>query len=277
MPELPEVETTRAGLAPHIIGHRIAQIESRVNKLRQTIDQAQLKTLIARQLSAIHRRGKYLIIDTDNPTLSLLIHLGMSGSLRIVPLTTPRKSHDHILITLDNTQQLRLHDPRKFGSFLLINPQTPHPLLAHLGVEPLSAEFTGQYLYNSSRNRRSAIKTHLMNQEIIVGIGNIYASEALFLAKIHPNRPANSITLNEAEHLVSHIKTELQRAITLGGTTLRDFIHPDGTHGYFQQTLQVYGQTGNPCPRCHTPIEKQMIGQRNSFYCPNCQPIKANT
>lgn len=271
MPELPEVETTRAGLEPHLIGHRIAQIESRVAKLRQAIDKQALQKLIARQFTAIRRRGKYLIIDSDKADTSLLIHLGMSGSLRIVPLTAPRKPHDHILITLDNTQQLRFHDPRRFGSFAIIDPRQTPPQLARLGPEPLSQDFTGDYFYQSSRKRRSAVKTHLMNQETVVGVGNIYASEALFLAHIHPNRPANSISPSEAERLVQQVKAELQRAIVLGGTTLRDFVQPDGTNGYFQQSLNVYGRAGEACPNCAAIIEKQSIGQRNSFFCPHCQ------
>lgn len=273
MPELPEVETTRAGLEPHIIGRRIAKAASRVSKLRQTIHNEELKALTARQLTAIKRRGKYLIIDTDKADLSLLIHLGMSGSLRVVPLIAALKPHDHILITLDNTQQIRLHDPRKFGSFILFNPQETPPQLASLGLEPLSDEFNADYFYASTRKRRSAIKIHLMNQAVVVGVGNIYASEALFLAGIHPLRAANSLSEVEAAKLVQYVKAELSRAITLGGTTLRDFVQPDGTNGYFQQTLQVYGRAGKACHRCGTTIEKMMIGQRNSFFCPNCQKL----
>lgn len=271
MPELPEVETTRLGLAPHLIGQKITAIESRVPKLRWMIDSAALLQLIDRKIVAIDRRGKYLLIKTDDAEKVLLLHLGMSGSLRLTSPNIPLKKHDHFLLTLDNQQQMRLHDPRRFGHVEVINSYQPHPLLASLGVEPLSDAFTAQYLYQSTRNRRCSIKAHIMNQKIVVGVGNIYATEALFLAGIRPQRPAHKITKNEAEKLTIHIKNELTRAIAIGGTTLRDFIHPDGTNGYFQQTLKVYGRVDEPCVNCGGLIKNIVITNRASAYCPNCQ------
>ncbi len=271
MPELPEVETTRAGLKPYCINRQIKHIESRIDKLRQPIDQKSFHSTNDRFITDIHRRGKYLIFQTDNINKSILIHLGMSGSLRIVPSDSEYKVHDHISICLDNSHEIRLHDPRKFGHFEIINPNEPHRLLDHIGVEPLEDTFNPEYLYKSTRKRRSAIKNHIMNQEIVVGVGNIYATEALFLSHIRPDRPAGEISVKEADKLVKAIKEELSRAIHLGGTTLRDFVKPDGTNGYFQQTLKVYGNMNKPCSNCQSAIENIVIGGRASAYCPKCQ------
>lgn len=271
MPELPEVETTRRGIAPHIENRTITAIKSRVSKLRNIIEHSALETLIGQKIIHCKRRGKYLILQTNDPNQALLLHLGMSGSLRITTPSHPLKKHDHILITFDEHIQLRLHDPRRFGHFSLFNPHEPQPLLDHLGPEPLSETFTGEYLYHSTKNRKIALKAHIMNQNTVVGVGNIYATEALFHAGIRPGKAAKSLTKTQAALLTNFIKSELTRAIEQGGTTLKDFVSPDGSHGYFGQTLSIYGKAGQPCPKCNTTIKNTIIGNRASAYCPKCQ------
>ncbi|MDO5090891.1 MAG: bifunctional DNA-formamidopyrimidine glycosylase/DNA-(apurinic or apyrimidinic site) lyase [Cardiobacteriaceae bacterium] len=271
MPELPEVETTRRGLAPLIENRQIAHITIHNPRLRHPVDQTRLHALKNARFTTPARRGKYLWLHTDRPEESLLIHLGMSGSLRVNPPRTPRKTHDHIEITLDNQHILRLHDPRRFGMLNVENPNAPPAYLQTLGAEPLSDTFTPAYLLAHMQGRESAIKTRLMNQNIVVGVGNIYASEALFKSGIDPRRPAKTLNINEAETLVAAVKTILTHAIAVGGTTLRDFIHSDGSPGYFQQTLNVYGKSGQPCPQCQTPLASAQIGGRTTTYCPNCQ------
>lgn len=271
MPELPEVETTRRGLEPLIRGRRIAHIAVHNPKLRQPVDSAALQNLTGAIFTHTSRRGKYLWLHTDRPQHSLLIHLGMSGSLRVNPPDTLRKTHDHIEIRLDNGHILRLHDPRRFGMINLHNPATPPDFLQKLGVEPLDDAFNPQYLLASMRGRSIAVKTRLMDQAVVVGVGNIYASESLFLAGIHPERPARTLKIAESERLTQTVKQTLARAIDVGGTTLRDFVHSDGQPGYFQQTLNVYGQAGKPCPRCGTTLQSSQIGGRSSVWCPRCQ------
>ncbi len=271
MPELPEVETTRRGLSPLILDQRITQVEQRIEKLREPLDRHALQTLIGRSITSIQRRAKYLIMQTDQKDQAILIHLGMSGSLRVNAPEIARKTHDHIILTLANQQELRFHDPRRFGHFSVIDPQTPHRLLTHLGPEPLSEDFTAQYLHQRSRGRKAAVKGFIMDQKTVVGVGNIYASEALFLSGISPKRAAGEISPARYQKLVANIKTVLSHAIEQGGTTLRDFVGADGTAGYFQQTLDVYGKAGQPCPKCATPLRSETIAGRNSVWCPKCQ------
>lgn len=272
MPELPEVETTRRGLLPLICGKNISDVRLRIPRLRQALNKAALKSLIGRRITGITRRAKYLLIQLDKDDMALLVHLGMSGSLRVIrEAQTPLKKHDHIILTLNDGSELRFHDPRRFGHFAVINPHAPQKLLDHLGPEPLSEAFSSDYLYAKSRRRKVAIKAFIMNQEIVVGVGNIYATEALFLSGIRPGKAAARLSKKDCVRLVDNIKQELTRAITLGGTTLRDFVSPNGTNGYFQQTLKVYGKADAPCPTCGAPLQHKIIGGRMSVYCAHCQ------
>ncbi|WP_019625526.1 bifunctional DNA-formamidopyrimidine glycosylase/DNA-(apurinic or apyrimidinic site) lyase [Thioalkalivibrio sp. ALJT] len=270
MPELPEVETTRRGLAPLLNGRSIRALEVREARLRWPVPEALPEHLAGARVQSLTRRAKYLLLDTDRG--GLLLHLGMSGSLRHCTPDTPLRRHDHLIWHLDNNRQVRLHDPRRFGCCLpLPADPTHHPLLADLGPEPLDAAFDGDYLFRRSRSRRSPVKVFIMDQAIVVGVGNIYATEALFLAGIRPGRAAGRVTRAEYERLVLHIRAVLTEAIEQGGTTLRDFLREDGTHGYFRQSLHVYGRAGEPCLTCGTTLQTRRIGQRASSYCPNCQ------
>ena len=271
MPELPEVETTRRGIAPHLEKRRIERVHTRTGKLRQALDPAELNRISGHTLHHIARRGKHLILHSDAAGLALHLHLGMSGALRITAADTPYKKHDHIAIRFDNGQELRLHDPRRFGHLALINPKAPPASLANLGDEPLDGNFNGERLYRQTRGKTGAIKTHIMNQRYLVGVGNIYAAESLHAGGIHPARSANSLSRDDCGRLAQAIKTVLNAAIEQGGTTLRDFLRPDGTHGYFAQTLAVYGKNGEPCPRCATPLQQITLGGRSTVYCPHCQ------
>jgi formamidopyrimidine-DNA glycosylase len=270
MPELPEVETTRRGLEPHLTGRRIRSVLVREPRLRWPVPLELADRLTGRKVHAVTRRAKYLLLDCGGGTL--LIHLGMSGSLRLVePGLTPRP-HDHVDLTLDSGCCLRLHDPRRFGAVLWTEePPEQHPLLARLGPEPLGDAFDAEYLFRSTRKRRVAIKQHIMNSHVVVGVGNIYASEALFLAGIRPGRAAGRLTRAECARLTEAIRRVLTEAIEQGGTTLRDFVREDGSHGYFQQSLRVYGRTGETCTRCDTPVKHIIQGSRSSYYCPACQ------
>lgn len=270
MPELPEVETTRRGLQPLIVGRTIQKIVVRETRMRWPFDPAWAALLTGLHIKGIERRAKYLLIELSKGTL--LVHLGMSGNLRCVEPGTPLKRHDHLEFELDNGLNLRFHDPRRFGCVLyLTSPPADHPLLTNLGPEPLSVGFTGQHLYERARGRKSAVKTFLMDQQHVVGVGNIYASEALFGAGIRPDRSAGRISLIRYEALAKQVRITLARAIEQGGTTLRDFVGGDGQPGYFQQTLQVYGRAGEPCRQCGNPIQQATIGQRSSYFCPHCQ------
>lgn len=269
MPELPEVETTRRGLAPHLIGRRVESLIVRQPKLRWPIAAALRDRLPGQTLDAIERRAKYLLVHTTAG--SALLHLGMSGSLRVLPGATPVGLHDHIDWRLDSGQVLRYTDPRRFGCQLWQNPGETHELLAGLGPEPLSPEFDGDYLWRVSRGRKCAIKLLIMDQKIVVGVGNIYAAEALFAAGIHPVRAAGQVSLARYRALAAAIQRILEYAIRRGGTTLRDFISPDGLPGYFEQELFVYGRAGEPCRTCATPIRSIVLGQRSTFFCPRCQ------
>jgi formamidopyrimidine-DNA glycosylase len=270
MPELPEVETSLRGIAPHLRGRRILRLVARERRLRWPVPES-LDTAVAGQpVLDLRRRAKYLLIDL--PAGTLILHLGMSGSLRVLPAATPPGPHDHIDLALDDGRCLRLRDPRRFGSLHWAPPPVEaHPLLAHLGPEPLSPGFDGAYLHRRSRGRRAAVKTFIMDSHVVVGVGNIYASEALHRAGIHPARPAGRIALPRYERLAASIKTVLAAAIAEGGTSLRDFVQEDGNPGYFARALRVYGRTGEPCPGCGEPVRTRRIGQRSSFYCPRCQ------
>jgi formamidopyrimidine-DNA glycosylase len=269
MPELPEVETTRRGIAPHLIGRRIEALKIRQPRLRWPIPAALRRKLPGQRVDAVERRAKYLLVHTAAG--SALLHLGMSGSLRVLPGTTPAGKHDHVDWLLDSGKLLRFTDPRRFGSQLWQAPGAIHPLLARLGPEPLDSTFDGAHLWRTSRGRAASVKTFLMDQHIVVGVGNIYVSEALFAAGIRPGRAAGSISLARYDHLAGEIKRILGYAITRGGTTLRDFLSPDGEPGYFEQELFVYGRAGQPCKVCATPIRSVVLGQRSTFYCPSCQ------
>ena len=270
MPELPEVETSRRGIAPHLTGRRILRLQVRERRLRWPIPLETDARVAGQMILGLRRRAKYLLLDLDNGVL--MIHLGMSGSLRVLPQERPPSLHDHVDLMLDNGQCLRLRDPRRFGMLQWTPaPAEDHPLLAHLGPEPLSAAFSGEHLHRHARGRRAPVKTFIMDSRIVVGVGNIYASESLHLAGIHPHRPAGRIAAARYERLAAAICSVLQAAIAQGGTSLRDFVQEDGAPGYFKQSLCVYARAGLPCPSCGEPVRQQRIGQRSSFYCPRCQ------
>lgn len=274
MPELPEVETTRRGIAPHILKQTIHSVKVREGRLRWPVPENLAAILTQRRIEAVERRGKYLLLRCASAADQghVLIHLGMSGSLRIVTADTPLKKHDHIEIALASGAVLRYHDPRRFGCLLWLSdaPQQ-HPLLAGLGPEPLSEAFTGDYLYQRAQGRKIPVKTLLMDSQVVVGVGNIYANESLFLAAIDPRRAAGRIALARYHALAEQVKNVLAAAIQQGGTTLRDFTQSDGQPGYFAQQLHVYGREGQPCPLCQTPLKRCLIAQRASYYCPHCQ------
>ena len=270
MPELPEVETTRRGIEPHLLRQTIKKVILRQTRLRWPVPRNLNQKLAGQPVLALQRRGKYLLVTT--PRGSLILHLGMSGSIRILPVNTPPEKHDHLDIVLTNGQCLRFRDPRRFGAVLFTSADPlQHKLLRHLGPEPLSRAFNGKYLYEESRGRKVAVKLFIMNSKVVVGVGNIYASEALFLAGIHPKRISGRLTRERYDKLARAIKKVLRAAIRQGGTTLRDFTASDGKPGYFRQKLNVYGRAGQPCNVCSTPIRQITLGQRSSYYCPHCQ------
>ena len=269
MPELPEVETTRRGLQPHLEGRHIRRIDIRQPRLRWPVPETVCNRL-GRRVERLERRGKYLIFRFDDAAYWLW-HLGMSGSLRLLPAGDPAERHEHVQIDLDNGQSLRYRDPRRFGA-LLDGHGDPleHELLARLGPEPLRDDFDADYLLQQCRRRSSAIKQVIMDSRVVVGVGNIYACESLFLAGIHPKTRASRIAPERIERLVRAIRQVLSDAIEQGGTTLRDFTRSDGQPGYFAQRLNVYGQKG-PCPRCGRELKRITQAQRSTFYCPGCQ------
>jgi len=274
MPELPEVETTRRGLAPHVEGRTVTDVVLRRPDLRWPIPPEVVALLPGRRIEAVRRRAKYLLLDTDAG--SALLHLGMSGSLRVLPATTPVEAHDHVDILLDKrgrdpVRVLRFNDPRRFGCLLWQAPGETHELLRGLGPEPLSDDFDGDYLFARSRGRKAPVKTFLMDQGIVVGVGNIYAAEALFEAGISPLREAGRVSRDRYRSLADAVKRILAHAIQRGGTTLRDFISPDGLPGYFELELSAYGRGGEPCPRCGRPLKEASIGQRTTVWCTRCQ------
>ncbi len=269
MPELPEVETTRRGIEPHLLNQRIDKVCVHDSRLRWPVPDDLAERLCGQTIQAVDRRGKYLLLRISQG--GLILHLGMSGSLRLVAQARPPQRHDHLDIGI-NGQWLRLHDPRRFGAALWADaPMEAHPLLAKLGPEPLGPQFDADYLYGRSRNRRSAIKTFIMDSKILVGVGNIYANESLFRAGIHPTSPSGQISKTRYQRLAEEIRYTLERAIEAGGTTLKDFIREDGRPGYFAQELQVYDRADLPCPKCGHLIQSMRLGQRSTFYCPRCQ------
>jgi formamidopyrimidine-DNA glycosylase len=270
MPELPEVETTRRGIRRALRGRRIAGFELRNHKLRWPVDRSLAKTLPGQQVIDVRRRAKYLLIELEQGTL--IAHLGMSGSLRVMPAGAPWLKHDHYQLGLDDGHGLRFNDPRRFGSLHWVTGDPlEHPLLAGLGPEPLEHVFNGAYLADRARKRRVAIKQFLMDQRVVVGVGNIYASEALFRAGINPRRAAGRVSRERLDRLADSVRKVLGEAIQQGGTTLRDYVNAEGTPGYFRQKLYVYERNGQPCRRCGTPIRKVAQGQRATYFCPRCQ------
>lgn len=271
MPELPEVETTKNGIMPHLAEQTIDSIVVRNAKLRWPVPSRMLKKqLPGAKITDVSRRAKYILITTNQGTL--IVHLGMSGSIRVLDKSVKPEKHDHIDLLLKNGAVLRYRDPRRFGAFVWAgNTPLQHPLLAELGPEPLQASFNGKYLYTLAQKSKRAIKLFIMDHHIVVGVGNIYASESLFLAHIHPKRISNTLTLTECNQLCKTIKQVLKQAIKSGGTTLQDFQQADGKPGYFKQKLLVYKKQGEPCSYCGSQIKSEIIGQRNSFYCTRCQ------
>ena len=269
MPELPEVETTRRGLAPHVEGRYVTGVVLRRPRLRWDIPPEVPELLPGQRIAAVRRRAKYLLMDTTAG--SVVLHLGMSGSLRVLPAATPVELHDHVDFALDSGRVLRFNDPRRFGCVLWQPPGETHPLLEGLGPEPLSDAFDGDYLFALSRGRRAPVKSFLMDQRVVVGVGNIYAAEALFAAGISPLRAAGRVSRQRYADLATQVKAILEYAISRGGTTLRDFISPDGAPGYFELELLAYGRGGEPCPRCGRPLKQASIGQRATVWCGHCQ------
>ena len=268
MPELPEVETTKRGLDPLIVSQVVERAILYRDNLRWEMPKHLVTTLASQTINAINRRGKYLLIEFDVGTL--IIHLGMSGSIKVLSNDAPLKKHDHFELNLGNNTVMRLNDPRRFGA-VLFSKDGSHPLLDSLGVEPLENEFDDTYLYTRSRNKQQNIKAFIMDSKMVVGVGNIYACESLFQAGINPERKAGSVSKKRYQQLTQRIKTILTQAIEAGGTTLQDFSQVDGSPGYFAQTLNVYGREGKPCMLCNGKISRIIQNQRSTFYCPLCQ------
>jgi len=269
MPELPEVETSRRGIEPHIVDSTVSRIVIRERRLRWPVSRDIDRKLPGQKIESVDRRAKYLLINTASG--SAILHLGMSGSVSIVDEGTPASVHDHVDIEFDSGLMLRFRDPRRFGSLHWSNAPLSHPLLRDLGPEPLGDEFDGAYLWRRSRGRKVSIKQFIMNADVVVGVGNIYASEALFIAGINPRRAAGRIAKHRYDALAHAIRDVLAKAIKAGGTTLRDFYGGDGEAGYFQQQLEAYGREDEPCRRCDTPITAIVQGQRTTYYCKQCQ------
>lgn len=269
MPELPEVETTRRGLLPKLEGQWLDRIIVRNPRLRWPVPDDIGQRLQGQRLLGIARRGKYLIFDFDG--LFQLVHLGMSGSLRFAAPQEPAAAHDHVDWLFNGGQILRLRDPRRFGAVLLTDDPDSHPLLSGLGPEPLGDDFDGQVLHAAGRGRKIAIKNLIMDSHIVVGVGNIYASESLFHAGIRPSRAAGRLSRANCARLAAAIRSTLQNAVAAGGSSLRDYVSTDGELGYFQLHTMVYDREGLPCKVCEHPIRKQVLGQRATFYCAQCQ------
>ncbi|UAW98285.1 bifunctional DNA-formamidopyrimidine glycosylase/DNA-(apurinic or apyrimidinic site) lyase [Halopseudomonas nanhaiensis] len=269
MPELPEVETTRRGIAPHLEGRRVTRLIVRDRRLRWPIPEDLGIQIEDQTFAAVRRRAKYLLMDIGGGTL--ISHLGMSGNLRLVPVNTPVLKHEHVDIELDSGMALRYTDPRRFGAMLWSTDPSSHPLLAHLGPEPLSGTFDGSRLFSLSRGRSMAVKPFIMDNAVVVGVGNIYATEALFAAGIDPRREAGRISRARYDRLAEEIRRILAYAIERGGTTLRDFIGGDGQPGYFQQELFAYGRGGQLCKVCGGTLSEVRLGQRSSVFCRRCQ------
>ncbi|MCB1691297.1 MAG: bifunctional DNA-formamidopyrimidine glycosylase/DNA-(apurinic or apyrimidinic site) lyase [Pseudomonadales bacterium] len=269
MPELPEVETTRRGIAPHLTGRTIRQVLVREPRLRWPVSPLLGQAVTGRAVRGVARRAKYLMIGFDNGMV--MIHLGMSGSLRVLPGDTEPGKHDHLDFHLDSGRLLRYRDPRRFGSVFWVPEGDAHPLLQSLGPEPLSPDFDGDYLFAQSRGKKAPVKSFIMDSHLVVGVGNIYANEALFAAGIRPTRLAGTISRARYERLAGAIKTVLSRAIEAGGTTLRDFVREDGSPGYFRMDLKAYGRGGEPCIECGRRLAEIRLGQRTTVFCTRCQ------
>ncbi len=269
MPELPEVETTRRGIQPHIENQIVTQVVVRQPRLRWPVPDT-IHDLEGQIVESVHRRGKYILLESAHGTA--ILHLGMSGSLRVLEKDSPVEKHDHVDIVIDNGKLIRLRDPRRFGA-LLWTTKNPlkHKLIRSLGPEPLSDAFNANYLYAASRGRSVSIKQFIMNGHIVVGVGNIYACESLFMAGISPRRAAGNVSKARYQILVNAIKEVLKKAIELGGTTLKDFTQVEGNPGYFQQQLFAYGRAGETCLQCDSSIKQIKQGQRSTFYCSRCQ------
>ncbi len=268
MPELPEVEVTLQGLQPHIEKSTLNEVVIRTHKLRYLIPDNLKTTLTNQQLTSIKRRGKYLIFSFEKS--QCIVHLGMSGSLRIVEKKSEWRKHDHWHWQFESAG-IRYHDPRRFGFLTWLEDRTES--IRKMGVEPLEKTFTGHFLYEVCKNSKRAIKSLIMDQKIIVGVGNIYANEVLFLSKIHPSQKACMISKEKCISLCVNLQNTLRTAIKVGGSTLKDFVNPDGTHGYFSQKIHVYALCGESCTFCKSKIERIIIGNRSTFFCPNCQKI----
>lgn len=270
MPELPEVETTVRGIRSFIENQIIEKVTVRHSKLRWPIEKNIQMILKNTVISSVTRRAKYILINTKKGTI--IIHLGMSGSLRIVDSNTVAEKHDYVDIEFSNQFILRFRDPRRFGAFLWTDkPVMNHSLLIHLGPEPLNKQFNAEYLTKQAESRNVAVKVFIMDSKVVVGIGNIYAAEALFIAGINPKRPAKNVSKKEYAKLVVAIKMILRKAIKKGGTTLKDFVNSQGNPGYFALHLKVYGKSGKPCENCNKKLELISLGQRSTVYCPQCQ------
>ena len=269
MPELPEVEITRRGIEPFVLGEAITGVTVRNPRLRWRVPRDIGRRVIGQTVRRVRRRGKYLLLDCDGG--SLILHLGMSGSLRVVDSRLPPREHDHLDLVLGKTA-LRLRDPRRFGAVLWKEGSAEgHPLLAGLGVEPLGGEFSGEFLHRATRGRRTPIKLLIMNAGVVVGIGNIYANESLYRAGIRPGTRAARLARGDCERLAAAVRDTLRAALAAGGSSLRDFVHSDGASGYFQQQYYVYDRAGLRCRVCGTTIKSMRQGQRSTFYCPSCQ------
>ena len=270
MPELPEVETTVRGIAPHVEGQVIKRAIVRQPQLRWPVPETLDETLVNLNIRSVTRRAKYLLFATDAGTL--ILHLGMSGSLRIMPEDKVADKHDHIDFIFNNGTLLRFNDPRRFGAVLwTTSPTAEHSLLKELGPEPLLSDFDGAYLYRQSRSRKTPVKSFIMDSHVVVGVGNIYANEALFMAGVQPSRHAGKISLARYQQLANCIKQVLQDAIQEGGTTLRNFVNEGGNPGYFKQQLRVYGRAGLPCKQCLRPLKEIRITNRSTVFCSHCQ------
>lgn len=270
MPELPEVETTKTSLLP-LLEQRVISVEVRDSRLRWAVPD-DISRLVGQRLVALTRRSKYILATFEQD--QMLWHLGMSGSFRLATDQDQIRKHDHLIFTFEDHVQLRYHDPRRFGCILWHDEQTEKKLLASLGPEPLSDDFNVDYLESKLKNKQVGIKIALMDNHVVVGVGNIYATECLFNLGIHPAQPASSLSREQIIQLVGQVKRILKSAIELGGTTLRDFTNAVGENGYFQQTLLAYGRAGEMCVNCETTLENLKLGQRASVFCPQCQPLK---
>ena len=270
MPELPEVETTRRGLEPHVVGRRVTAMHIYDSRLRWPVPSDLPRRIVGRTIDRLDRRSKYLLFRVDAATL--LVHLGMTGSLRALTQPTPRRTHDHVDVVLDSGATLRYHDPRRFGAVLWIpGAADAHPLLARLGPEPFDSSFDADYLWKATRHRSIAIKLALMDSHLVVGVGNIYANESLFRAGIRPTTPVNRVSKARLSRLVSEVRATLADAIAKGGSTLRDYVDSDGEPGYFQLHLFVYGREGERCRVCTATIRALRLSGRATSYCPRCQ------